>query len=52
MKIEHLMEENKTSQQNYDSWVFGLCSYHYNDLLESRYFLDEKRDRLTLLPII
>jgi len=55
-ETEQSIEVNGTNQRNYDSrvqgpWIFDLC-WHYNDLLERRFFIVQKRDRETLLPII
>lgn len=53
-KTEKSAEE--TNQRNYGSrvqgpWIFVLC-WHHNDLLERRFFIVQKRNRETLLPII
>jgi len=46
-------EELDFSNRNYGkkhagSWVFGMCRKDENDIIEARYFVVEKRDRLTL----
>lgn len=33
-------------------WVFGMCCLRPDNILERRYFIVDKRDRETLLPII
>jgi len=33
-------------------WVFGMCCLRQDNILKRRYFIVDKRDRETLLPII
>ncbi|KAE9531221.1 hypothetical protein AGLY_010427 [Aphis glycines] len=51
-------EENQNDQnKNYGSrvqgpWVFGMCCLREDEILERRFYIVNKRDRDTLLPII
>ena len=55
-----LVEDNQNIEnqnRNYGNcvqglWVFGMCCLRPDNILERRYFIVDKRDRETLLPII
>lgn len=57
LEEDEIEEEDIFTPRNYGTriegpWVFGMCEKQQDGVLEARYFVVNRRDRETLLPII